>query len=280
MTKVEPSSLTGGDLSAVRTSFHSPAVGWKNLAFQRRFAAACFVIVVLVLWQFASTLLPPVLLPSPARVAGKFWLIWTDPNYIGFALSTIYHVMAVVSLSFGLGVSLALLAYFFPVLNRALYGRLAPFLNSFSGIGWAFLAVVWFGVTHGAVVFAASVALLPFAIINAGTGLRELNQEMVEMSVSFSRSSLRRTVLVILPMMVPYLFATLRLCSAIGWHIVPTAELLTGAGGIGTLINIARQRFATDMIFAVAFFNVLMIFVTDRLIFARLQRWMGAHYGA
>ncbi len=188
-------------------------------------------------------------------------------------------MLAVVSISFALGVSLAVLAYFFPVLDRAIYGRLAPFLNSFSGIGWAFLAVVWFGVTHGAVVFAASVALLPFAIINAGTGLRELDQEMIEMSVSFSRSPQRRTILVILPMMVPYLFATLRLCSAIGWHIVPTAELLTGAGGIGSLINIARQRFATDMIFAVAFFDVLMIFVTDRLIFARVQRWMGKRYG-
>jgi hypothetical protein len=33
------------------------------------------------------------------------------------------------------------------------------------------------------------------------------------------------------------------------------------------------------MIFAVAFFNVLMIYVTDRLIFARVQRWMGKRYG-
>jgi NitT/TauT family transport system permease protein len=279
MTKIDPGLASGGSL-AVRMSLLSPGTWWKNPALQRRLAALAFIVFVLGLWQFASGLLPPVLMPSPARVASRFWMICTDPNYVNFALYTVYHVLAVVSISFVLGVSLAVLAYFFPALNRALYGRLAPFLNSFSGIGWAFLAVVWLGVTHGAVVFAASLALLPFAIINAGTGLRELNQEMIEMSMSFGRSSARRTLLVILPMMMPYLFATLRLCSAIGWHIVPTAELLTGAGGIGTLINMARQRFWTDMIFAIAFFNVLMVFVTDRLIFARLQRWMGAHYGS
>jgi ABC-type nitrate/sulfonate/bicarbonate transport system permease component len=130
------------------------------------------------------------------------------------------------------------------------------------------------------VLFAATVALLPFAVINAGAGLRELNQETVEMSVSFSRSRMRRTLLVILPMLVPYLFATLRLCSAIGWHIVPTAELLTGAGGIGTLISIARQRFWTDMIFAIALLDVIMVLVTDRLLFARLQKKMKNYYVA
>jgi ABC-type nitrate/sulfonate/bicarbonate transport system permease component len=251
----------------------------KPIAVQR-LAAVVFVAFILAAWQIASGMLPAVLMPSPLRVWGRFQSIWTDPVFLGFALTTLWHVVVCVSLAFLLGVGLAVLTYFVPALHRALYGRLTPFLNSFSGLGWAFLAVVWFGVTHGSVLFAATVALLPFAVINAGAGLRELNQETVEMSVSFSRSRMRRTLLVILPMLVPYLFATLRLCSAIGWHIVPTAELLTGAGGIGTLISIARQRFWTDMIFAIALLDVIMVLVTDRLLFARLQKKMKNYYVA
>lgn len=238
-----------------------------------------FFVIVLAVWQISSMYLPLIVMPSPARIAWRFGMIWTDPNFIGFALTTLYHVVVSVLIAFALGVSIAILAYFIPALDRAIYGRLAPFLNSFSGIGKAFLAIVWFGVSHEAVIFAAANALLPFAIINAGTALRELDREMVEMSVSFSRSSWRRTLLVIVPMMSSYLLATFRLCSAIGFHIVPTAELLTGSGGIGSLISLARQRYWTDMIFAVAFLMIFAVFVTDRLIFARIQKRLRKSYG-
>ncbi len=244
-----------------------------------RLTVVGFLLVLLVAWQIGSGFLPPITLPSPARVALRFESLFVDPGFLDYAMATVYHVIAAVLISFLGGVGIALLAYFFPVLDRAVYGRLAPFLNSFSGLGWAFLAVVWFGVTHNAVIFAASVALLPIAIINAGTGLRELDREMVEMAVSFTRQARRRTWLVILPMLVPYLFATFRLCWVIGWHIIPTAELLTGSGGIGSLISIARQRFSTDMLISIAFLNILIVYVSDRLVLARIQTYMRRVYG-
>jgi ABC-type nitrate/sulfonate/bicarbonate transport system permease component len=244
-----------------------------------RVTVVVFLLLALAGWQIASMFLPPISAPSPARVAWRFEQLWVDAGFISYALATVYHVIASVLIAFLGGVGIALLAYFVPSLQRAVYGRLAPFLNAFSGLGWAFLAVVWFGVTHNAVIFAASVALLPIAIINAGTGLRELDRDIVEMAVSFSRESRRRTWLVILPMLVPYLFATFRLCWVIGWHLIPTTELLTGSGGIGSLISIARQRFSTDMLLSIAFLNILIIYISDRLILAQIQKRMKRHYG-
>ncbi|MGO4843696.1 hypothetical protein AB4144_66610, partial [Rhizobiaceae sp. 2RAB30] len=80
------------------------------------------------------------------------------------------------------------------------YYRAAPFLNSFPGVGWAFLALIWFGINSKAVIFSSAAAMLPLAIINLGAGLRELNRETIEMSVSFSRQTRRRIGLVMLPM--------------------------------------------------------------------------------
>lgn len=237
----------------------------------RRIAVAGFLLVVFALWEVSSRFAPPILVPSPARVATRFVSMWRDPGFLEFALQSVAHVIAVVVLSFGFGVAIALLGYFTGAIRPAIYNRVAPFLNSFSTVGWAFLALIWFGLNDQAVIFASTLALLPIAIINAGAGLKELDRETVEMATSFSRNPYRQVFRVLLPMLFPYLFATLRLCVGIAWQIVLTVELLCGAGGLGTIINLARARYATDMLFAVVALILIIVFITDRLIFARIQ---------
>jgi ABC-type nitrate/sulfonate/bicarbonate transport system permease component len=251
---------------------------WRSFISARRLATIIFLLVVLIGWHIYASYMPPVLIPSPARVAQRFFELWTDPRYIAYAVASLIHVAVSVAISFTLGVAIALVGHYFRIFDLAIYGRLSPFLNSFSGLGWAFLALIWFGVNESAVIFATSVALLPFAIINAGAGLRELNQEIVEMGTSFSRSSRRQIILIILPMLFPYLFATIRLCFGIGWQIVLTAELLCGSSGLGTLINVARQRFWTDMVFAVAALILILVYLTDRILFDAIQRRLRKRY--
>jgi ABC-type nitrate/sulfonate/bicarbonate transport system permease component len=244
----------------------------------RGIAILVFLLAILAGWQIYSSFMPPVLIPSPARVASRFMTMWSDPGFLAYAGATLMHVLLSVTLAFGLGLAIALLAYFFPVLNSAVYRRMAPFLNSFPGVGWAFLALIWFGINGQAVVFSSAAAMLPLAVINIGAGLRELNRDAIEMSVSFSRQPGRRIGLVMLPMMFPYLFATLRLCFGVSWQIVLIVELLCGAPGLGAVISVARQRYWTDMIFAVVALILIVVFITDRLIFAKLQYRIGKTY--
>ncbi|HVG50097.1 MAG TPA: ABC transporter permease subunit [Xanthobacteraceae bacterium] len=251
---------------------------WSSFLTARRIATVLFIVAIFLIWQVYSAYMPPVLIPSPARVFDRFIELWTDQRYIAYAIASFIHVVVSVTIAFVLGVVIALIGHYFTIFDLAIYGRLAPFLNSFSGIGWAFLALIWFGVNESAVIFTTSVALLPFAIINAGAGLRELNAEIVEMGMSFSRSSLRQIFRVILPMMFPYLFATIRLCFGIGWQVVLVAELMCGSSGLGSLINIARQRFWTDMVFAVAALILIVVYITDRILFDAFQRRLRRRY--
>jgi ABC-type nitrate/sulfonate/bicarbonate transport system permease component len=246
----------------------------------RGVAVGAFLLVVFAAWQIYSSFMPPVLIPSPARVAARFVSMWSNQGFLSYAGATVVHVLLSVSIAFALGMIVALIAYFFPVLNVAVYQRMAPFLNSFPGVGWAFLALIWFGINSKAVIFSSAAAMLPLAVINIGAGLRELNRETIEMSVSFSRQAGRRIGLVMLPMMFPYMFATIRLCFGVSWQIVLIVELLCGAPGLGAVISVARQRYWTDMIFAVVFLILIIVFITDRLIFAKLQHRIGKAYNA
>ena len=250
----------------------------RSLFTARRIAMFLFLAAVLALWQVYSMYMPPVLIPSPQRVLIRFGELLSGNGYLPYALASFRHVVISVLIAFTLGVAIAFLGHYYAIFEMAIFNRLSPFLNSFSGIGWAFLALIWFGVDERAVIFATSVALLPFAIINAGAGLRELNQEILEMGMSFSRSNPRQIYRIILPMLFPYLFATLRLCFGIGWQVVLFAELLCGSSGLGTIINVARLRFWTDMVFAVALLVLIVVYVMDRIIFAAIERRLRSRY--
>ena len=254
--------------------------GKQSLAFltARRVGAIVFIVAAFALWQWYSMNVPPVLIPSPARVLGRFVELWTEPKNLAYAVASLVHVTVSVLLAFVLGVAIALAGYYFRVLDLAIYGRLTPFLNSFSSIGWAFLALIWFGVNEVSVIFATTIVLLPFAVINAGAGLTELDREIIEMGRSFGRGARRQIVWIILPMMFPYLFATIRLCFGIGWQVVLTAELLSGSSGLGMLINLARQRYWTDMVFAIAALILIVVYLTDRIVFAAIQQRLRRRY--
>lgn len=237
-----------------------------------------FLVAVIAVWKITSLYMPPVLTPSPERVFNRFMTMWSTPGFLDYAARTVMHVVFSVSIAFVLGLAIALTVHFLPLFRSAVYLRLAPFLNAFPGVGWAFLALIWFGINSSSVIFASSAAMLPIAIINIGAGLKELNTEIDEMSYSFTRNTMRRIRLVLLPLMFPYMFATLRLCFGISWQIVLVVELLSGAPGLGSVVSVARQRYWTDMIFSVVALILIVVFVTDRLIFARIQSKLGKTY--
>lgn len=250
----------------VMTAAKRPARNHSN-----RIAAGVFLVVVIAVWQVYSMYVPHYLFPGPWPVLRRAFTMWSTPQTIELALMTVRHVLSAVAIAFTLGTAIAVLASFVPILNLAVYNRLTPFLNSFAAVGWAFLGVVWFGLSSTTVIFSVSAVLLPFAIINVGTGLREMNREVTEMGLSFTRNVGRRIRLVILPLLMPYLFATLRTCISMAWKVTLTAEIFAGRGGLGALINVARQRFDTEIIFAVILLLVAVVYGLDRLVLEPIQ---------
>jgi NitT/TauT family transport system permease protein len=227
--------------------------------------------VVIAAWQGASMFAPQVVLPGPAPVLRSLWEFAGSLRGLRHLLASIYHVVAAVGVSFAIGGALAFLAHYVPGARFAVHRRLGPFLNSFSGIGWMLLALIWFGVSGKSVVFAISAVLVPFALVNIGAGLGALDEAMTEMGRSFTRSGWRQFRLVTLPSLYPFVFATLRIMFGVAWKVTLTAELFAGDSGLGYVINLSRQEYDTAMIFAVIILIIAFVYCTDRYILAPLQ---------
>jgi NitT/TauT family transport system permease protein/sulfonate transport system permease protein len=138
--------------------------------------------------------------------------------------------------------------------------------------------VIWFGLNEFTVIFVVAVTLLPFALGNLRTGLQELDQEIIEMGRSFARDRRRLVARLLLPLMVPYVFATLRICLGVAWKVVLTVELFGGTSGLGYLIARARADFDTPTIFAMIVIIVAFVYATDKLAIEPVQRRLRRNY--
>lgn len=234
----------------------------------------------LAAWSAYSSVVDSYVMPGPWAVAERLWQMLGDVHEVKHMFYSFGHIIAAVVISFFVGSALAFSAHYLAVTEHAVHGRLSPFLNSFSGIGWTFLAIIWFGISDVTVVFVISMVLIPFAIINMREGLGSLDNDRLEMAASFTRSGWRRFWLVILPSLLPFIFATIRISFGVAWKVALTAELFGGNTGLGYLLNLARQDFDMPLVLGVIIIIVAFVYSTDRFIFAPLQSKLARHHGA
>lgn len=251
---------------------------WRDRRAARVAAAHLFTIAFLLVWEAAARAAPSYLLPGPGETAARLWAFITSAHDLGHLASSLLHVGVSIAVSFVIGTALAFIPYYVPVFRFAVERRLGPFLNSFSGIGWTLLAVMWFGVNSGAVVFAISAVLVPFALVNMSAGLASLDREALEMAQSFTRRRGPVFALVIVPSLTPFIFATIRIMFGVAWKVTLTAELFGGNRGLGYMINLARQDYDTTTILAAIILIIAFVHGMDRLVFAPIQARLSRHY--
>jgi ABC-type nitrate/sulfonate/bicarbonate transport system permease component len=266
-----------GRLAAPHTPSDRPGLALTRQLSGTRIAHL-FTLLALLAWWLYSQTVPAYQMPGPGAVFLRMVDFVTTPFLLSQLWISIYHISLAIGLAFLVGSALAFFARFVPVTRMLIDTVLTPFLNAFAGIGWLFLALLWFGLNHTTVIFAVTMILIPLTTINVRAGLQELDEDMMEMGLSFSRSGRRRFLRIVLPLLVPYFFAALRISFGVSWKVVLTAELFGGNAGLGYLLNVARQEFDTETIFAIIAFILVFVVICEQLLFRPVQRRLDRRY--
>lgn len=245
-----------------------------------RLVAELSLAAVLLFWYAAAARLPEFVLPGPGTVLLSTLRLFVDPAYARHTAASLARVIVSVLLALGLGTGVVLAARYVPGLRLLVGNRLIPFLNAFPSLGWAILAVIWFGVSNTSVLFVETAILLPFCMINMWEGLKNLDEEIVEMARSFGRSRWRVLRMVILPLLFPYIFSALRISYGVGWKVSLIAELFGAPTGLGYLLNAARQNLDTPLVFTTICAIILLVGGMERLVFDRIERRVLRHHAA
>jgi len=196
-----------------------------------------------------SLLNPPTFLPGPAPVLSRLAELVANGEFASQATPTVLRVFS--------GFTLALLAGTALGLAMGLHRHLESFFEAYiligltiPGLAWSVLALMWFGVTEIAPVFSIFVVVTPMLAVNMWQGTKAIDRELIEMQRAFHASRRSMITDVIVPQLLPYLFAASRFGFALGWKVVVLSEMFGLTTGIGYQINRAFSLYSMQNVLA------------------------------
>ena len=226
--------------------------------FGARVLAETVVVLALAGWWWSSLYLPATVMPAPQAVADRLLAIVLRPELNWHVVVTGLRVLVSVISALAAGFLLALLAHAVPWLACIIMDRILVWLNGMPSVGWAILAVIWFKVSDFTVVFVQVMILLPFSLINFAEGLRNLDREVIEMAESFARRRIGIITKVVIPMLMPYGVAALRISYGVCWKIALISELFGAQSGLGYLMLQAQAVGDVTTVLATCFAIVIL----------------------
>lgn len=231
---------------------------------------------ILLLWAMLAAFFPPTLLPGPVVVARRLGELAARGDFWMHLRATILRV----AIGFGLAFVVSVGAGILMGSRRLAEGVFESWVLvglTIPGLCWAVLAVMWFGITEVAPVFAIFVVVLPMLTLNMWQGTKNLDRELVEMARVFraSRAALLRDV--VLPQLLPFCLAGARLGFALGWKVVVLSEMFGLSSGVGYMINRSFSSYSMDDVLAWTVGFTLVMFAFEYAVMLpierRLVRW-------
>jgi len=173
----------------------------------------------------------------------------------------------------GVALGLGLLA-FASRLARGVVHDLLAVLNSTSVFVWIVVSIIWFGLSNWAPIFTTFMITLPVVASNVVEGVASVDRQLLEMGDVYRLSGRRKFAAIVVPSTLPYLIAGMKVGFGLALKVSVVAEIFGVTSGIGYAMNYSREILATQMVFAWAVVMILVMTLTDTLVFGTLARRM------
>ena len=168
-------------------------------------------------------------------------------------------------------VLLGLLA-FVSRLARGVVADALAVLNSTSVFVWIVISIIWFGLSNWAPIFTTFMITLPVVASNIVEGVAGVDRRLLEMGDVYRLSGWRKFSAIVVPSTLPYLVAGMKVGFGLALKVSVVAEIFGVTSGIGYVMNYSREILATQMVFVWAIVMILVMTVTDKLVFDAVSR--------
>ena len=227
--------------------------------------------VIVVVWSLLSRRYGAYVLPSPRAVMiGSVEIvrsgeIWTHTAASLARIVVGFGAAVVVSVLMGLG------AFLSRPLRTVVHDALAV-LNSTSVFVWIVISLIWFGLSNWAPIFTTFMITLPVVASNIVEGVAGVDRRFLEMGDVYRLRGSEKFTAIVIPSTVPYLIAGMKVGFGLALKVSVVAEIFGVTTGIGYIMNYSREILATQMVFVWALVMIVVMMVTDTLLFDALSR--------
>ena len=232
--------------------------------------SALSVVFVLLVWQWGSTQTSGLLLPPPSAVLGKF----LDPVWFAALIRALGQSLWQLALGFALTLAVAVPLGIVIGRYRVLREMFEPVINAIYAIppvAFVPFMVIWFGLF-----FEARVALVFWmsffdVLVVIIAGARDVRRQLIDVGRSFGASRVQQLRLIVLPSLMPFFIAALRVGSARAINGMITAELFFAAVNLGAMMKRSTQQFDTAAVLSIVLLICLLGLLAQSLV-AQIER--------
>jgi NitT/TauT family transport system permease protein len=207
-----------------------------------------FLALLLIVWQIVGPHISPIFFTYPTKIAVAFYQLTASGDLPHFLLQSLevmfYGMLVAIAVGIPLGVLMVRIRWLdwaldFPI--NALYATplvaLVPVL------------VLWFGIYLKAKIIVVFLFAVFPILISTYQGVRECDQNMLEVAHAFRSSEWQVWQDVLLPYALPYVTAGIRLAIGRGLVGMVIAEFYTTITGLGFMITRYANNFEMDKTF-------------------------------
>ncbi|MBV7485149.1 ABC transporter permease [Bordetella sp. BOR01] len=254
----------------------APLVWHERLRQHAAVRKTLILLVLALLWEAAARYTDnDLLLPGAWQTAQAFMQGLADGELPARALLS----LSVLLKGYVAGIVLAFLLTTLAVstrVGRDVLSTLTAMFNPLPAIALLPLALLWFGLGEGSLVFVLIHSVLWALALNIYSGFLAVPETLRMAGRNYGLKGPRYVVGILVPAALPAILAGLRIGWAFAWRTLIAAELVfgvsSGKGGLGWYIFQNRNELYTDRVFAGLVAVVIIGLAVENLVFNTLER--------
>jgi len=246
---------------------------WATPAWLRK---GLLLVAIAVLWETVSRwqnndlLLPGVLATAAAFYDGI--LSGELPGYVGVSLWVLLQGYAAGILGAFLLTSLAVSTQF----GRDLLETLTAMFNPLPAIALLPLALLWFGLGKGSLIFVLMHSVMWPLALNTYAGFRSVPDTLRMAGRNYGLGGVGLVFQILIPAALPAILSGLKIGWAFAWRTLIAAELVfgstSGKGGLGWYIFQSRNELYTDKVFAGLAMVIFIGLLVENIVFQTAEK--------
>ena len=252
-----------------------PLTAWEKI-FNNAAVRKCLLLLMLAtLWQVYSTVLDnPLLFPKFSDTIGAFY----DNIMNGVLLARGWFSIKVLLMGYGAGLFLAGTLTAFAITSRIgndFLETLTSMFNPLPAIALLPLALIWFGLGNGSLVFVLIHSVLWPVALNTHSGFMSVSQTMRMVGRNYGLTGPRYVAKILIPAAFPNILTGMKIGWAFAWRTLIAAELVfgvsSGSGGLGWFIYENKNQLEIANVFAGLFSVIIIGLFVENFIFRNIE---------
>jgi len=227
------------------------------------------------IWQiYSSALENPLLFPKFSDTISAFY----DNIKNGVLLQRGWFSIKVLLMGYFSGMFLASVLTALAITSRVgndLLETLTAMFNPLPAIALLPLALIWFGLGNGSLVFVLIHSVLWPVALNTHSGFLSVSQTMRMVGRNYGLSGPRYVMKILIPAAFPNILTGMKIGWAFAWRTLIAAELVfgvsSGSGGLGWFIYENKNQLEIANVFAGLFSVIIIGLVVENFIFRNIE---------